>query len=86
MADRPYKLTVSITSETPAPDGTVKVQQEVPVIEYSDTDAEHVLKNFYIAEAVTTATFKAMRELAESAGFVTGLGSVSKPSGQPKKK
>lgn len=83
---RPYKITVSITSETPAPDGSIQVQQEVPVIEYSDDEAIHVLKNFHLAKAVTTATMQAMEELAQAAGFITDIAGAPKTDapGKPK--
>ena len=81
MSDRPFKITVAVSSETPGPKGERVVQQNVLVEEYSDSAEEHVLKNFHIADAVTLATAGAMKELAEAAGFVTGLSKL-KPSGK----
>ena len=79
---RPFKLTVSVLSETTGEDGERKVQQNVLVEEFSDSAEEHVLKNFHVADAVTAATNQAMKELAEAAGFITELGKV--PKGAPK--
>lgn len=70
---RPYKIEVLVRSHTASPDGTSMVQQNVLLEEYSDTDAEHVLKNFHIAKAVTAATVVACEELAQAAGFLTSL-------------
>ena len=75
---REFKITVSVTSETPTPSGGVEVQQNVLVEEFSDGVEEHVLKNFHIADAVTAATSQAMHELAEAAGFITELGKLPK--------
>ena len=65
---RPFKLTVSVVSETEG-----QVQQNIIVEEYSDTAEEHVLKNFTVGEAVVSATSQAMAELAAAGGFQPGL-------------
>ena len=83
---RPFKLEVIIRSTTPTPDGGVDVQQSVPVEEYSDFDWEHVVKNFHVAKAVTAATFQAMEELAQAAGFVTELDKLPKANAPGKAK
>ena len=70
---RPYKVEVIVRSTTVNPEGTMDEQQEVLITEYSDSDQEHVLKNFHIAKKVAVATTEAMEELANAAGFLTSL-------------
>ena len=83
---RPFKIEVIVRSTTPGPDGTPEVQQEVPVLEYSDDAEIHVIKNFHIAKAVTNATMQAMEELAQAAGFITTLPEVTGGNGKAKAK
>ena len=65
---RPFKLQVSVVSETEG-----QVQQNIIIEEYSDSAEEHVLKNFHVADAVTSAVSQAMAELAAAGGFQPGL-------------
>ena len=82
---REYKLEVIIQSTTPLPGGGVDIQQTVPFVEYSDTDSEHVLKNFHTARKVLLATFEAMEEMAQAAGYVTRLEDLPSDPGKPNK-
>jgi hypothetical protein len=88
---RPYKITVAVISETPLKDDEgndtdeIDVQQNVLLEEFSNGDQEHVLKNFVVSDAVTLATTRAMRSLAEAAGYITSLDNLpGKPPGKPK--